>query len=765
MGFRTTFHAQPDTRTCLRIAASTLYRAWLNGKFLAHGPARAPHGFSRVDEWDLTPLLVTGSNLLAVEVAGYNVNAYSLINRPSFFQAEVSREGQVLASTGAGGAPFEAILLDDRVQKVQRYNFQRPFSEAYRLKPGHDAWRKVPNVRARVTCAVVAPKRLLPRRAPLPVFATRQPIRSVSQGSFEVMAQPDILAKLRPRLAVGTELGGFREEELDVKPLFDLAQMTMKDAQPLDRPYCPATAVSLPAGAWHILDFGTNLTGFVGAHVECREPVRLYLTFDEILCGNDVDFERLGCLNAVSYELAPGAYGIESFEPYTMRYLKLLSLGGRCEVKGVYLRELANPDVYEAQFCSSDARLNVLFEAGRETLRQNAVDIFMDCPSRERAGWLGDSFFTARVACDLCGHTLIERDFLENFLLPDCFSNIPDGMIPMCYPADHPNGVFIPNWALWFVLELEEYVGRSGDRDLAEALRPRVLKLLEYLRRFENSDGLLERLKGWVFIEWSKANEFVQDVNYPTNMLYAAALEAAGRMYGLPELTRRADMLRQVIRQQSFDGTFFVDNAMREGGSLRPTGNRTEICQYYAFFFGICSPETHPDLWQRLLDEFGPRRQATGAYPEVHPANAFMGNYLRMELLSRYGHCRQLLEESVDYLLYMAERTGTLWENIGPTASCNHGFASHVVHVLYRDILGLYRVDKPNCVVHVRLADLPLHWCSGRMPLGKDAVSLQWRRSGGGTQFRIQVPAGYEVRVENLTGGELTETVKWPAMG
>jgi len=360
---------------------------------------------------------------------------------------------------------------------------------------------------------------------------------------------------------------------------------------------------------------------------------------------------------------------------------------------------------------------------------------------------------------------LIERDFLENFLLPDCFSNIPDGMIPMCYPADHPNGVFIPNWALWFVLELEEYVGRSGDRDLAEALRPRVLKLLEYLRRFENSDGLLERLKGWVFIEWSKANEFVQDVNYPTNMLYAAALEAAGRMYGLPELTRRADMLRQVIRQQSFDGTFFVDNAMREGGSLRPTGNRTEICQYYAFFFGICSPETHPDLWQRLLDEFGPRRQATGAYPEVHPANAFMGNYLRMELLSRYGHCRQLLEESVDYLLYMAERTGTLCENIGPTASCNHGFASHVVHVLYRDILGLYRVDKPNCVVHVRLADLPLHWCSGRMPLGKDAVSLQWRRSGGGTQFRIQVPAGYEVRVENLTGGELTETVKWPAMG
>ena len=31
-------------------------------------------------------------------------------------------------------------------------------------------------------------------------------------------------------------------------------------------------------------------------------------------------------------------------------------------------------------------------------------------------------------------------------------------MLPMCYPADHYDGNFIPNWAMWFVLELEEYI-------------------------------------------------------------------------------------------------------------------------------------------------------------------------------------------------------------------------------------------------------------------------------------------------------------------
>src|SRR6185369_11430734 len=172
-----------------------------------------------------------------------------------------------------------------------------------------------------------------------------------------------------------------------------------------------------------------------------------------------------------------------------------------------------------------------VFSAARETFRQNCADLFMDCPSRERAGWLCDSYFTARVAYDLCGDTLLEKNFLENFLLPPRFAHLPDGMFPMCYPADHYSGRFIPNWALWLVLQLEEYYARSADRELIAAFEPKIKALLDYFRRFLNEDGMLEKLESWVFVEWSEANKFVQDVNYPSNMLYAAALDAAGRLY------------------------------------------------------------------------------------------------------------------------------------------------------------------------------------------------------------------------------------------
>jgi alpha-L-rhamnosidase len=381
----------------------------------------------------------------------------------------------------------------------------------------------------------------------------------------------------------------------------------------------------------------------------------------------------------------------------------------------------------------------------------------MDCPSRERAGWLCDSFFTARSAANLSGNSKVERNFLENFLLPERFENIPRGMLPMCYPADHYNGTFIPNWALWFVLQLEEYQMRSGDRQLVEALRPRVLALFDYFKKFRNEDGLLEKLDGWVFVEWSKANDFVQDVNYPTNMLYASAMAAAGRIYNIPELTQEAERIRGLIRRQSFDGEFFLDHAVRRGGKLEWPHDRSEVSQYFAFFFDVATPESHPGLWRTVTDTFGPERENTKALPDVYPANAFVGNVMRMEILSRYGRAAQVLKESVEFFYPMAVATGTLWENMDTSASCNHGFASHIVRVLYRDALGLYLVNPSAPTLVVRFADSDLQWCEGRMPTPQGPITLKWERKGDEIRYHLDAPPSYKVKIENVSGKRLEQ--------
>lgn len=764
VGFRAVF-AHPDSSSVsLRIAASTVYRVWLNGAFVAVGPARGPHGYYRVDELDLGKHLQDGANLLAVEVVGYNVNSYDTLDQPAFLQAEVvAGQNQVLAATLADGQQVSAVLPMTRVQRVQRYSFQRPMSEVYRLAPGADDWRTslAPTAAATVPLTEVATKQLLPRRVLLPAFELRRPLEQVARGRLVRREAVDQLWKDRALVNIGPELKGYPEAELEVVPSLEIQHFTSQPEAAAAQAYAPEVPLELAGGEYRILDLGTNLTGFLGGTLECRTPSRCWFVFDEILSEGDVDFKRLSCVNLISYDLEPGRYHVESIEPYTLRYLKLICVEGDCAISDLFLREFKHPYPQEATFACSDPQLNELYQAGIETFRQNALDVFMDCPSRERAGWLCDSFFTARVACDVTGATRIERNFYENFLLPTRFEHLPAGMLPMCYPADHYDGVFIPNWALWFVVELEEYLARSGDRTTVDALRPRVTALFEYFQGLENADGLLEKLPGWVFIEWSAANQFVQDVNYPSNMLYAGALAAAGRIYDAPGWRQKAERLREVIRRQSFDGQFFVDNALRVDDRLEVTRNRSEVGQYFAFYFGIATPDTHGELWEVLRDQFGPQRKETHAHWDVHVANSFIGNILRFELLSRYGCQQQILDESTAYLLYMAERTGTLWENDGAYASCNHGFASHIVHTLYRDVLGVAQVDIPGKAVTVRLSDVRLDWCEGQLPTPAGPVRLRWTRDGEQLGYSAQVPDGYQLHLEGPAGRRVTE-VPWP---
>ena len=143
----------------------------------------------------------------------------------------------------------------------------------------------------------------------------------------------------------------------------------------------------------------------------------------------------------------------------------------------------------------------------------------MDCPSRERAGWLCDSFFTAKTEYFLTKESLVEKSFLENFLHEDTYEFLPDGMLPMCYPADFYDKNYIPQWAMWLVLQLKEYYERSQDIDLIERFELKIKKLFTFYSQHENMYGLLEKLGGWNFVEHSKANDLINDVNYPTNML------------------------------------------------------------------------------------------------------------------------------------------------------------------------------------------------------------------------------------------------------
>ena len=64
-------------------------------------------------------------------------------------------------------------------------------------------------------------------------------------------------------------------------------------------------------------------------------------------------------------------------------------------------------------------------------------------------------------------------------------------------------------------------------------------------------------------------------------------------------------MLREKIQELSFDGEWFRDQALRQNGVLMCQDCVTEVCQYYAFFFGVADKKRNRCLFERLLNEFG----------------------------------------------------------------------------------------------------------------------------------------------------------------
>lgn len=682
------FHARvklPSKKTAmLRIAAASTYRVWLGGEFLGEGPARTAHGFARVDEWPVAAN-AKGELALTIEIADYGVPTFCETHEPGYCCAELVAGKKLLAWTAPKGGGFVVERRGERAHQVERYSYQRAFVEGYTLDARGLFWQSADyNPTAPLALARVKHKRQwLERGMAYPDFSVIAPKSKVVRGTsrFDEAQAAKIVQRRFLFDVPGTSLG-WPLDQVEwplFRTLAGLVSTTTGAAK-------STGAVMLAKNNWLRVDFGGVKTGFPQLRVKANEATRLLLIFDELLMDGQISFDRADCVNSLWLHLAAGTQvDFQSFEPYTFQHLQVLVVEGRAVVEKIRLRNCINAEKVKAAPKNLTPAAAMVRGAALASFRQNALDVFMDCPSRERAGWLCDSLFTARAEWHFCGDNPIERAFLENFLRPKMFAGLPAGMVPMCYPAEPlacfgpEPGVptYIPNWAMFLVLQLDEV---TRERRLPKASQPlverRVRGLIKFFEHFENESGLLEKLKSWVFVEWSKSNEFVQDVNFPTNMLYVAMLRASAGLLGDRKLAAKAQRLENTIRALAWKDGRFVDNAVRDqDGRLVVTEHASEVCQYYAFSFGLATPEREGALWRRLVKE---------DYREFYPANAFVGKLLRLELLIEHGEFAAARRELMKNFAPMARQTGTLWEHTDIRASCNHGFTSYIAVLIDR---------------------------------------------------------------------------------
>ena len=729
-GFYTKIDVLENTEVYIALAARSYYKLYINGEFVAAGPARTAEHYCRVDELSY---VLSGECHIAVEVAAYsNANHYcnDCTLEPGLLIMEITdADGNVLSATGKDDVLCRELTY--RKSMTETMSHCRGIVEYYELTPESFSWRmgdvsdKTRLLEEQVT--------FLKRRAPYAdykeiIFDTFLHASDIKHVDHPINNQNYILARIvNPAwyAALPTENLFLNEllceEEVTFSGTLDFAKSNGKII-------CIQPGTSPAALTWEL---PAAEVGFIDVHISVESECTLdMINGCELNSDGEVDANTY----AARFKLAPGRYHFTSFEPKLAKYVKLiLRTDGMVKLKRPILLDDSYPDEAMPYFSCDDGELNRIYDAARRTLRLNTLDIFMDCPERERGGWLCDSYFSARGAASMFGDSSVEKDFIENFMLTDAKSRF-NCFFPEVYPAVRGNGydVGIRNWSFWLILELCDYCERTGDTEFIEQCRARVEAFIDGLLSLRGESGLLENI-GTLFVDASQSNLPValEPISVPVNCLAVFMLEQVAVLYDRADWASEAEKMRTIIDGLDTGGIFAKDGDAAvftvktddKDAVLSRSGIRTESGIALELWSGFHSKDAA--LQKRFREEMGASPQKKSD-PNIGKSNLFIGVMIRFDVLARMGRTDLLIREWKDlYLNQLRWGLGTLSENLQETGGC-HGFNGYIGALMTSEILGL---GIPSELSHtVRISPHPgnLNFASGRVLCSDGEIHLRW---------------------------------------
>lgn len=725
----------------IQITARSFYRLYINERLVMHGPARTAHGYLRVDELDISSYLKEGVNSFTVFVLSYSdcFNGYS---------NEVTLEPGMIAL--AVKINKKTALVSDKswngykmINKMHsgRLSHCRSESEIYIV---NDKEYEEHEVEELSEDAVYLERRML-----YPELNRISDANLVEFGSYyyvrDKYAEPWFFeAQYKMEYDKVTERPDYDAKRFVGKPLKGHVNYSGKNEYEIctdnEDPYV-------------LLDFGKSHVGFIAVELEIEgyegEAVCDIHHSESFMISGEIGIETAA---SIRLHIQKNKVSFISMEPYLLRYLKLCFKGvKKVIIKKAEIVTYYYPDLHQGAFCCSDEDINRLYNAARHTLLLNTLDIFMDCPERERGGWLCDSLWTARGADLMLGDTRVEKAFIENFLMTKT-ENMWKGFFPEVYPgnkANYKDMAGITTWSFWLMLELCEYVERTGDIDFALGYRERVKDFVKGSMTFIGSSGLLENMPH-IFVDWSQSNSNTQPISVAANALYSFMLLQLGKLYDDKDYTETGAKIKDILRSALSNlGKYLPDSLTYNNGHLVSNGRITESNQYTSLWAELFLKDEMKELSFNVTHTMGPK-PTYPANPNVGGAGLFIGLCIRLDLLSKWGEYRKLLEDIKEiFYMQLKEGPGTLWENsVIDTSSRCHGFTAHVGVHLTRDILGLGIPNEKDKIIVVSPHPCDLRWARGVVKTKGGIASLSWRIEGDKFILNCSVPNGYRVDIK-----------------
>ncbi len=449
------------------VTADSAYRLFVNGRRVGQGPAR---GFQKAwpfDRVDIAPFLRAGDNAIAVLAYCLGIhNAKYLHTGWAGFILE-GECGGVRVSTGPS---WKVRRSPGHLRTLTRISCQTDFQEHFDARRDDGRWQQS----GYDDSAWEAPALFPPYVPPWPDFSER--------------GLPPLEETVRPaRALVAVAHGRAAALEEDVSLAHALSEPTWSACRRALRQHGPFGEVSLPApargeAASYCLDFGRSVTGYPVLEVRGArggEPLDILLCQVRDRAGvprlTDPRRHPAGTSAGHRLILSRGVTRHETYVYSGFRYLVLSVRAGapRLRVRAA-VRQVAYPQDPRAAFRTSDARLNRIYRACRQSLECCLQDALVDCPTREQAQWWG-----LRAAANTALYLLDDPRVIARGLRQIGMQRADNGLVYSTAPSFLHNWI-LPECAWGWIVNLDDYTQWTGDRSVFRDSAESVRRVLEF---------------------------------------------------------------------------------------------------------------------------------------------------------------------------------------------------------------------------------------------------------------------------------------------
>ncbi|MEO7191635.1 MAG: family 78 glycoside hydrolase catalytic domain [Vicinamibacterales bacterium] len=432
-------------------------------------------------------------------------------------------------------------------------------------------------------------------------------------------------------------------------------------------------------------------------------------------------------------------------------------------------------DSTRSSFDSPNETLNAVWNLMKRSLTVGAQEEFVDTPTREKGGFLGDGAIMSTMAMPVYGERLLSERQLHEFIrsMEQFWPSEADrGRINAVYP-NNDNARDIPDYTQAFLLWVWSYYMETGDRRFLEDQYDRLKDVAEYVYRARNAaTGLITDIPGG-------SGGYVHGIiDWPASMRYGYDMTTAARtvvngwayadfdvMSRIAEVTnrpadrelyrQRAEALKTAINAKLLNADGVYVDGLRADGT--PSTHVSQHANMFPLALGLVPETNRASVITKVKD----LRMSVGMVTVLYLIRALGESHQGEHLIDLLTNATW----DAGWARSLARGATATWESWTADVDGNsqsHAWGTGGLEAYVRYILGIQPTKPGYEEVQIRPLDFGtvLPWAKGSITTERGEIAVAWNRSASQYKATLTLPANVTASVCLPSGADTATTVR-----